>query len=72
MSGEATQIRQAHRFGYRSGEWADLLSESVHANGRPVYVVRFPDGATDFWVIGDEQAGYEFRAAAVSGGEQHG
>ena len=29
-----TEVRQTHRFGYRSGEWAELLSETEHVRGR--------------------------------------
>ena len=56
-----TEVRQTHRFGYRSGEWAELLSETEHVRGRRCYVVRFSDGASDFWPVEDPDAGYEFR-----------
>ncbi len=55
-------IRATHPAGFRSGEWARI--EGVQwANGRPCYRVRFPDGATDSWVISDPSDPYEFAAS---------
>lgn len=54
------QIRQTHHYGFRSGEWADLLA-TVESYGRDCYLVKFADGVTDWWPTEDEHAGYEFR-----------
>jgi hypothetical protein len=52
-------IRGTHPYMFRSGEWARLLT-TVESHGRDCYLVEFPDGATDWWPVGDEEAGYEF------------
>jgi len=58
------QIRTTHPFGYRSGEWAALVKPVHHSQtDRGCYLVRFEDGASDWWVIDDPSAGYEFREA---------
>lgn len=55
-----SQIRATHPYSFRSGEWAALLT-TVPGPDRECYLVQFPDGVTDFWVVGDPAAGYEFR-----------
>jgi hypothetical protein len=60
MSNELCEVRQTHPYGFRSGEWAHVLT-TVTSRGRPCWLVQFPDGATDFWVIADADAGYEVR-----------
>lgn len=62
-------IRQMHPAAYRRGEWAELLPGRVtHARtGNLCYAVRFPDGATDFWAVGDSDAGFEFANEAPMG-----
>jgi len=52
-------IRTNHPYGYRSGQWAELLTTAPAPNKRDCYVVRFPDGATDFWVVDDPDGQYE-------------
>lgn len=59
-------MRFTHPYGFRSGQWAAILTVAP-ANGasdilKPgdCYVVRFPDGVTDFWPVFDRDAGYEF------------
>lgn len=49
-----------HPCGFRSGEWARVLT-TVESYGRPCWLVQFPDGALDEWVIEDPNAGYEVR-----------
>ena len=61
VSGEPQQIRTMHRYGFRSGEWADLLTVAPAPDKRGCYVVRFKDGVTDFWVVNDSDGQYEFR-----------
>lgn len=63
---DGAQVRATNPYAYRSGEWADLINITDHANGRRCYLVRFPDGASDFWPVDDEDAGYEFREQAPS------
>jgi hypothetical protein len=53
------QIRTTHRYGYRCGEWADLLTVAPAPDKRDCYVVRFEDGATDYWVVNDIDGRYE-------------
>lgn len=55
-----------HPAGFRNGEWAELLTtvpapETPGEMDRSCYLVRFPDGAEDFWVVGDPDGQYEFR-----------
>lgn len=53
-------IRGTHRWCFRSGEWAEILTTAPDPEGKDCYVVRFPDGKTDWWVVDDPLAGYEF------------
>jgi hypothetical protein len=57
------QIRTMHRYGFRSGEWADLLTTAPAPDKSDCYVVRFEDGVTDYWVVNDPAGQYEFREA---------
>jgi hypothetical protein len=57
---DAVYIRGLHWAHFRSGEWAELLTIAPDPEGRDCYVVRFPDGVTDFWVVGDPENTYEF------------
>lgn len=52
-------IRSTHPYGYRSGEWAEILTVAPSPE-RDCYVVRFLDGATDFWPVNDPSDAYEF------------
>lgn len=63
---EQREIRSMHRYAFRSGQWATLVS-IVEYGGRECYLVRFPDGHSDWWVVGDPDAEYETRAVSVSG-----
>jgi hypothetical protein len=64
------QIRGTNRYHFRSGEWATLVGVEVRIGGphgpypepRACFLVVFPDGATDAWVVYDHVAQYEFRA----------
>lgn len=58
-------IRATHPHAFRSGEWAQLVAavESPEIPGRTVWLVVFPDGATDEWPVDDEAHGYELTAA---------
>lgn len=62
-----TQIRATHRYAYRSGEWAALCGTTglpgFPEGDRDCYLVRFPDGACDFWAVDAPAFGYEFREA---------
>lgn len=58
---EATHIRANHWAAFRSGKWAKILTIAPDAGDRSCYVIEFPDGATDFWVVDDPAAEYEFR-----------
>jgi hypothetical protein len=59
--GPATHVRHTHPFGFRAGEWAEILGVAM-AHGQLCWHVRFEDdGAEDLWVIVDELEPYEFR-----------
>lgn len=53
-----------HPYGFRSGEWADLVAYDMRADGRRTWLVSFPDGITDVWVEDDPQGEYECREKA--------
>jgi hypothetical protein len=53
-----TEVRHTHPFAFRSGQWAQILT-TVESYGRPCWLVQFPDGVTDWWVIDDPDADYE-------------
>lgn len=53
-------IRTTHPYGFRSREWAELVSTDLSYNARYCYKVTFPDGSTDLWVVDDPSARYEF------------
>lgn len=55
-----TWIRGTHPFQFRSGEWAELLTTAPSPDGKDCYVVRFRDGATDYWRVDDSVERYEF------------
>lgn len=57
---ELREVRATHPAGFRSGEWARVLT-TVESRGRPCWLVEFPDGAQDWWPIEDADAGYEVR-----------
>lgn len=56
---DPTYIRSMHHHAFRSGEWAEILTVAPSPEG-DCYVVRFPDGRTDYWVVNDPVAQYEF------------
>lgn len=58
---ELCEVRQTHPYGFRSGEWARVLT-TVESYGRPCWLVEFPDGQQDWWPITDPDAGYEVRS----------
>jgi hypothetical protein len=59
-------IRAMHPYAYRSGQWAEILAVAPANGDRDIlqpgdcYIVRFADGATDFWPVFDDAARYEF------------
>lgn len=58
-----THIRSTHQAAFRSGEWARILTVAPAPEKGDCYVVEFPDGRCDWWVVDDPAAGYEFREA---------
>lgn len=52
------RVRITHPYGFRSGEWAKVLT-TVEGPDATCWLVEFPDGATDWWVVDDPDAGYE-------------
>jgi len=54
-------VRTMHHYGFRRGEWAVIVMEDTRdIDGRPTWLVRFPDGVTDVWVADDPDGRYEF------------
>lgn len=64
-------IRGRHPYAYRSGEWAHLFSIQHDAEGRDMWVVEFPDGATDVWPSWDAEADYDVRVQIEPPVEAH-
>lgn len=68
------EIRDNHPYGYRSGEWAQLIgkytlkrqpvSTDASPELRECYVLVFPDGVSDLWPVNDSGYDYEFRDAS--------
>jgi hypothetical protein len=56
-------IRSNHWARFRSGKWAEILTTVPAPDKTDCYMVRFPDGATDYWPVNDPVAEYEFSAA---------
>jgi hypothetical protein len=54
----ATHVRATHGYGFRTGQWARILTV-VQSRGRDCWLVQFDDGVTDWWPIEDPIAGYE-------------
>lgn len=61
----AELIRSTHPGAFRSGQWAEVRTIAPGV-GRDCYIVEFPDGKTDYWVVGDVAAGYEFAVTVPS------
>jgi hypothetical protein len=55
-----SMVRTMHHYGFRCGQWAQVVAV-VEARDRPCWLVSFPDGVTDLWVINDAHGQYEFR-----------
>lgn len=69
-AGAVLMIRGTHPYVFRSGKWAELVcTMDDPGKDRRCYLVRFPDGVTDWWPVEDEAAGYEFREAPGTAGE---
>jgi hypothetical protein len=59
------QIRHTHRYGYRSGEWAEVMGLVVDKKrSRLNFMIYFADNPTlvDFWPVYEDTEYYEFRA----------
>lgn len=52
-------VRSTHSYAYKSGEWGQIVGERER-KGRRVWMIVWPDGATDEWAIDDPEADYEF------------
>lgn len=67
-----TMIRGTHPYGFRSGQWAELVrimpyTPEGNRHTRDCFMVRFPeDGFVDLWVVADPDARYEFRETEQS------
>lgn len=67
------QVRAMSPYAFRTGKWATIIGIEVRLgnpkwhdqNPRPCYLVIFPDGQTDAWVIYDDDHMYEFRSIEV-------
>ena len=60
------KIKGVHTGVFRSGDWADVVGLVIlprpDGEQRLCYMVRFPDGAVDYWAV-KESSNYEFKAA---------
>lgn len=63
VSTRAQEIRTNHHYGFRCGQWAKLLTTAPDPEDRDCYIVEFPDGKTDWWVVDDPDGQYEIREA---------
>lgn len=52
-------MRSCHPYAFKSGEWGQIVGERER-DGRQVWMIMWPDGATDEWAVVDPQANYEF------------
>lgn len=58
------KIRQTHKDGYRSGQWAELTSiQPSRDTDQDLWVVMFDDGKMDVWPSWDTSAGYQIKYA---------
>lgn len=57
-------VRTTHPYGFRSGQWGQIVGIVGDDRERACCLVVFPDGATDRWVIDDPQEPYEFASEA--------
>lgn len=55
----AKLIRATHHYGFRCGEWAEILTIAPSSE-RDCYIIRFADGVTDYWPVNDPNDPYEF------------
>lgn len=55
---DARFVRARHPYAYRSGEWAQIVG-TIERDGERLWLVIWPDGATDEWVVNDDVADYE-------------
>lgn len=60
----ARYVRAMHPYAYKSGKWAQIVGERER-NGRRVWLIVWPDGATDEWVVEDDHAQYELTDEAT-------
>lgn len=49
-----TFVRATHPYAFKSGQWGQIVGE-YEGN----WLIVWPDGTTDEWVIEDPDAGYE-------------
>ena len=62
MTKDREFIRSVHPYGFRSGQWAEILKTVPLEDGRPSYHIRFADGTEDWWVVNDPSDEREFTA----------
>lgn len=52
-------IRSMHPYAYKSGEWGQIVGYRERESRR-VWMIVWPDGATDEWAVHDPVGNYEF------------
>jgi hypothetical protein len=55
-----SEMRATHPYSFRSRMWAKILKVSTGRH-HTCFIVEFPDGQQDSWVVDDDDAGYEYR-----------
>lgn len=53
-------IKSDHPYAYRTGRWATIV-DAREGTDRILWMLVWPDGATDSWVVDDPTAEYQFR-----------
>lgn len=59
------EVRATHPYGFRSGQWARILTTLADPDLGMLWLVEFPDGVQDWWRATDSHAGYEHRLTAA-------
>lgn len=66
MTQQAEQIRSVHPYGFRSGEWGEILTTVEMDDGRVCYLIAWPESErrpveVDWWPVEDPSDEREFR-----------
>lgn len=53
-------IKSDHPYAYKTGQWATIV-DAREGTDRNLWMLIWPDGKTDSWVVDDPTADYKFR-----------